>query len=124
MSGLVVLLAVACVALVAHSVRLRRRVDDLEWRLEVVNTTANDLEPGPPVIVIEMRNIGEVAMQRTAMAWPLVTFAPGVLRTIVLRQTVRQMRTQMAAEGVDAEVVLRRLPSPAVAPNGVEPTEP
>ena len=111
---LVLLVGVAGAAGVA-AYRLRQRLVEAEAAIEAlrVELAADVVPPGPHVITIEMRNISELAVQRSTIAWPLATFAPGVLRTIVLRQTVREMRTQMAAEGVDADVQIRRLPAVA-----------
>lgn len=60
------------------------------------------------VIEIEIRNAVELAAARTPLARPLAWLSPGLLRSIVHRETVKLMREQMAANGVDAAVELRR----------------
>lgn len=104
MAVLVTVLLASCVALVVAVIALRRRIVELEESL-------SDAVGGEPseVIAIEIRNHGEVAASRTSLARPLALLTPGLLRGIVHRETVKMMRVELAENGVDADVRLRRI---------------
>lgn len=104
MGIVVAILLATCVALIVAVVALRRRVAELERAL-------GDAVGGEPaeVIAIEIRNHGEVAANRTSLAKPLAVLTPGLLRGIVHRETVKMMRVELAENGVDADVRLRRI---------------
>ena len=123
---LVLLLGIAVVVLGAVLVAQRHRIHELEAEL------AGDADPDRPagtgrhrpdeVIAIHIRNHGDLAASRTSLARPLGRVAPGLLRSIVHRETLKELRTQLVAQGVDADVRLRRLPPRAAAPEVPDPT--
>lgn len=112
MGWLVVVLVALASALAVALVAQRRRTSVLQRLLDdAVGAEAVD------VIAIQIRNHGEVAASRSAFARPLAVLTPGLLRGIVHRETVKMMRTELAGNGVDADVRLRRLaPHPTVDP--------
>ena len=58
------------------------------------------------VITIEILNPLELAATKSRFGGVAAAVAPGALRRLVYEQTVREMRVQMAEEGVVAEVGL------------------
>lgn len=104
MGWLVVVLVALTSALTVALVGQRRRADALQRMLDdAVGADAAE------VIAIQIRNHGEVAAGRSAFARPLAVLTPGLLRGIVHRETVKMMRAELADNGVDADVRLRRL---------------
>lgn len=61
------------------------------------------------VITIEIHNHVELAAERTGLARPLHRVAPGLIRSLVHKETVKLLRRELADQGVDADVRLRRL---------------
>ena len=117
MGVIVAFLLAACIASGVAVVALRRRVAELEDAL--AEAVGGDVAE---VIAIEIRNHGEVAASRTSLAKPLAVLTPGLLRGIVHRETVKMMRVELAENGVDADVRLRRI-GPR-RPPGHDPDEP
>jgi hypothetical protein len=67
------------------------------------------------IITVEILNARELAATRGRLAGVAHTLAPGLVRRVVYDQTVRQLRTQLAAEQVAADVRLL-----AVGPAGAD----
>jgi hypothetical protein len=107
-AALVSMLLAVCVASVVAVVAQQRRITSLRRALDdAVGAEATE------VITIEIRNHAELAASRSAFARPLAVLTPGLLRGIVHRETLKMMRVEMAENGVDADVRLRRLGSRA-----------
>ncbi len=73
----------------------------------------DDLDrPGPTteVIAIEIRNHADLAAERTGLARPIHRVAPRLIRSLVHNETLKLLRLELAEQGVDADVRLRRLP--------------
>ena len=104
MAVLVALLLATSIALVVAVVVLRRRIVELEDAL--AEAVGGDVAE---VIAIEIRNHGAIAASRTSLARPLAVLTPGLLRGIVHRETVKMLRVELAENGVDADVRLRRI---------------
>ncbi len=116
---LVAVLLAVCMALAAVVLGQRRRIDALTAAL--TNAVGDEVAE---VITIEIRNHAEVAASRSALAKPLALLTPGILRNIVHRETVKMMRSELADNGVDADVRLRRVgPRVPVDPDPPEPAD-
>lgn len=115
MSGvpaLIVVNVVVVLALVAGVVTLRRRVAALAAEPTIDATAPGGRASGETrsaeVIVIEITNHAAVASSRTLLARPVAALSPGLIRSIVNKETLRIMREQLADQGVVADVRLRR----------------
>lgn len=84
----------------------------LRRELDALATTDCDGSSGvsAEVITIEIHNHVELAAERTGLARPLHRVAPGLIRSLVHKETVKLLRRELADQGVDADVRLRRLP--------------
>jgi ABC-type nitrate/sulfonate/bicarbonate transport system permease component len=109
---LAAVLAVACGVMVLQVRALRRRARRLEervHRLSPMPLLAPELEASfgtgkRRLLVIEILNPIELARSRSRASAVLAAMAPDRLRKLVVEQTARQMREQMQAEGVEAEI--------------------
>ncbi len=107
-----ILLAAACVSLGVLSTAQRKRIAALESELRAVHGEAT-----VEVITIEIQNHVELATSRSPFVRPLAMVTPGLLRSIVHRATLKMMRSQLAENGVVADVRSRRVPvQPRTAP--------
>lgn len=111
---LAAVLAVVCGVLVVLLRGVRRRA-------EALSETVAALAPGTPlppdleaalgagtrrVLVIDVLNPLEIALSRNRAAGVLAAMAPERLRRIVLDQAAKEMAEQMAAEGLEVEVLV------------------
>ena len=104
--GNAAVLAVA-IGVVIH---LRRRVRALE---RDARSAAGDSRRAE-VIAVEITNHRDVAVARTALAKPLASLTPGLLRSLVHQEACSIMRRELAANGVAADVRVRRIRVPVV----------
>lgn len=127
MTWLLALVTLSAIGLAGVAVAQRRRIVELQRLLD--DAVGAD---GVEVIAIEIRNHGQLAASRSAFARPLAVLTPGLLRGIVHRETLKMMRSELAENGVEADVRLRRIapprsgdagPSEAADAAGAEATE-
>ncbi len=111
MVWLVFVLLVACGALLAIVVRQHRQLASLEVELTEIHGDVT-----VEVIAIEIQNHLELAASRSPFARPLAMVTPGLLRGIVHRETLKMMRSELAENGVVADVRSRRVPVRRVPP--------
>ena len=100
-------LAVLVVVLGVVAVRQHSRLVDLRARVALPATVGQDGEHDAIVIVI--RNHAEVAADRNPLARTLSVMSPGLVRGLVHRETVSELRARLEAEGIDADVRVRRV---------------
>ena len=84
-----------------------------EAALPVVQPAAKALgaqlkQMAPAVIAIEILNPMEVAKSRSKLAGPVSSFSPGLIRNRVYDQASVIIQTQLAEQGVEAEVTVVR----------------
>lgn len=106
MAVVVVVLAVLVAGLGALAVHQHGLLRDVRVPLR--------LPPDPAVgqldvIVIVIHNPHEVAASRNPLARGLTALSPGLVRSLVHRETIREVRAQLEAEGIDADVRVGRV---------------
>lgn len=105
-AGLVVLLAVVAV-LAGRVVQQHEELVDLRGRV------GQHAAPGPDgehdAIVIVIHNHDDVAANRSRLARAVSLLSPGLVRGLVHRETIREVRAQLAEQGVEADVRVRRV---------------
>lgn len=112
--GIVVVLLAAVAGVAFWQVRsLQRRLHAVETRAA---SLANEIDAAPfdlsrtlgdgrrRLITIEILNPLEVAANESKMARRIGPIAPNLIRGEVTRQAVRELETQLEAQGIDAEV--------------------
>lgn len=106
MTVAVVLLAVVATMLAAVVVRLRLQLRTLrDW----VHTSAPSPVDEHDAVVIVIHNHDDVAADRNRLARTLSLISPGLVRDLVHRETIRELRARLAEEGIDADVRVRRV---------------
>lgn len=108
--GIVLIIAVAAVLAVAAFAGYRAG-------LRRARPTAEAGRRARVVVTIEIHDHAAVARSRSWLAGPLALAAPRLVRDVVNRELVRELRRELRDQGVDATVALRRWP-------GVEPEVP
>lgn len=108
MEVVVVVLAVVATGLAVLAVHQHRQLVEFRARVRLPDA------PGSPgdehdAIVIVIHNHHEVAAGRTSLARGLSALSPSLVRSLVHRETVREVRTRLEAEGIDADVHVRRV---------------
>ena len=103
---IVLLLVVALLAVAV--VVLRRQRDD-------ARADVGEDRTGRTVVVVDVRNANDLAAKRTSLARALSFVAPGVTRSLVHREVVRQLKGELADAGVQAEIRVRRWPGSTAA---------
>lgn len=117
---LVAMLALLCAAFVVLLRRLeqqRQLVRTLERDHEALATAWNTLPPdarrllpdGGTLISIEILNPVELAAKESAIAGPVGSLAPNLIRKIVYQRTAAMLREQLLEHGVRADVRTRGL---------------
>lgn len=115
-----VLLALLCAAYVALLRRLqqqRQLVRTLEQDHQTLATAWNTLSPDArrllpdngALISIEILNPIELAAKESAIAGPVGSLAPNLIRKIVYQRTAAMLREQLLEHGVRADVKTRGL---------------
>lgn len=115
-----VLLAVVVAALIVVTVLTRIEINSLRGKLSrtraKVNAMAAEVDSAPfdlsktlgdgrrKLITIEILNPLEVAANESKLARRIGPVAPNLIRGEVTRQAVRELETQLAAQGIEAEV--------------------
>ncbi len=105
MVWLTFVLLVVCGSLVATVVLQHRRLAALDAEIVEMYGDAT-----VEVIAIEIQNHLELAASRSPFARPLAMVTPGILKGIVHRETLKMMRSELAENGVVADVRSRRVP--------------
>lgn len=117
---LVAMLALLCAVFVVLLRRLeqqRQLVRTLERDHEALATAWNTLPPdarrllpdGGTLISIEILNPVELAAKESAIAGPVGSLAPNLIRKIVYQRTAAMLREQLLEHGVRADVRTRGL---------------
>lgn len=106
----VVVLAVLAAGFALLAAHQHRQLVDLEARVRLPDANAPaSTGDEHDAIVIVIRNHHEVAAARTWLAAGLSALSPGLVRSLVHRETVRELRARLEAEGIDADVRVRRV---------------
>lgn len=101
-------LAVLVVVLGVVAARQHSRLVDLRARVALPTTASNDSGEHDAIVIV-IRNHAEVAADRNPLARTLSVMSPGLVRGLVHRETVSELRTRLEAEGIDADVRVRRV---------------
>lgn len=103
-----VLLAIGVLALTALALHQQTQLSHLEDAV-VLPDSLEGQSAAHDAIVVTIRNHAEVAADRNPLAPTLSLLSPALVRTIVHRQAVSELRAQLAEEGIDADVRVRRV---------------
>ncbi len=116
MTALLVVAVVALGATVALlAVALVRSRAEVRALAEEAARLAAEVDPDAPwhppveVIAVAIEDHVTLAATRSPLAKPLGRVAPGLLRGVVHREVVAQLRAELAAQGVEADVRVRRV---------------
>jgi hypothetical protein len=104
----VVLLLLVIALLVVAVVVMRQQRDS-------ALADAGEDRAGRAVVVVDVRNAHELAARRTQLARALSFVAPGMTESLVHREVIRQLQSELAQHGVLAEIQVRRWPTPAAS---------
>lgn len=103
MGWVVALLVVVVLALGALCGGLWLQVHELRTRIGVVRD--DELE----AIVVHVRNHDDLAAARNPWARGISLVSPALVRSLVHKEVVRELRERLAEQGVEADVRLRRV---------------
>ena len=104
----VVVLAVLAVGLAAVAVRQHAELVDLRARVRLPGPSGSS-DTDHDAIVIVIHNHHDVAAGRTRLARGLSAVSPNLVRNLVHRETLREVRAQLEEQGIDADVRIRRV---------------
>lgn len=105
----VAVVVLAGVAAVLAGVAVHQHAQLLDLRARVPLPGAGATDGAHDAIVVVIHNHHEVAAGRNRLARGLSALSPSLVRQLVHRETVRELREQLAAEGIDADVRVRHV---------------
>jgi hypothetical protein len=114
---------VLTVVLLVTVVLLTVAVALLRQQRDAALADAGEDRAGRAVVVVDVRNAHDLAARRTQFARALSLVAPGMTRSLVHREVIRQLKGELAQQGVLAQIQVRRWPSSATV-SEVDEVEP
>ncbi len=104
----VTVLAALVVVLGVVVVRQRTQLVDLGARIALPATPGEGAGEHDAIVIV-IRNHAEVAANRNPLARTLSLMSPALVRGLVHRETVSELRDRLEDEGIDADVRVRRV---------------
>lgn len=108
MAVVVVVLAVLVAGLAALAVHQHGQLGEVRARLRLPDDPAATGDEHDAIVIV-IHNHHEVAAGRNPLARGLSALSPSVVRSLVHRETIREVRARLEAEGIDADVRLGRV---------------